>query len=56
MCAVSSTTTSVELEDGRVLAVLLVADLGVRHRLAHRLRRLRLGIGAEIDHGDNLVV
>ena len=43
-----------ELEDGRILAVLLVADLGVRHRLAHRLRRLRLGIRAEIDHGDNL--
>jgi hypothetical protein len=29
---------------------LLVADLGVRNRLAHRLRRLSQGIGAKIDH------
>ena len=39
-----------ELVDGRVLPDLLVTDLGVRHRLAHRLRRLRRRIGAEIDH------
>ena len=43
-----------ELEHGRVLALLLVADLGVRHRRAHRRRRLRRGIGAEIDHAENL--
>ena len=39
-----------ELVDGRVLALLLVADRGVRDRLAHRLRRLGQGIGAKIDH------
>ena len=41
-----------ELEDGRVLALLLVADLGARHRLAHAARRLRRRIGAEIDHAE----
>ena len=39
-----------EREHGRILAPLLVADLGVRHRVAHRRRRLRLGVRAEIDH------
>ena len=39
-----------ELVDGRVLALLLVTDRGVRDRLAHRGRRLGQGIGAEIDH------
>ena len=39
-----------ELEHGRVLALLLVADLGARHRRAHRVRRLGLRVGAEIDH------
>jgi hypothetical protein len=39
-----------ELVDGRVLPDLLVTDLGVRHRLPHRRRRLRCRIGAEIDH------
>ena len=39
-----------ELEHGRVLALLLVAYLGIRHRLTHGTRRLRCGIGAEIDH------
>ena len=39
-----------QLEDGRVLALLLVADLRPRHRLAHAMRRLRLGIGAKVDH------
>ena len=43
-----------ELEHGRVLALLLVPDLGARHRGAHRLRRLRRGIGAKIDHAENL--
>ena len=40
-----------ELEDGRILALLLVADLGIRHRIAHRGRRLGLRVGAEVDHG-----
>ena len=39
-----------ELEHGRVLALLLVADLGVHHRVAHGLRRLRRRVGTEIDH------
>ena len=39
--------------DGGVLAVDVVADLGVGHRAAHLRRRLRDGVGAEIDraHG-----
>ncbi len=40
-----------ELVDGRVLALLLVADLRVRDRRAHRLRRPRGRVGAEVDHG-----
>ena len=39
-----------ELADGRVLALLLVADNRVRHRLAHACDGLRLRVGAEIDH------
>ena len=39
-----------EREHRRILAPLLVPDLGVRHRLAHAGRRLRLRVGAEIDH------
>ena len=47
---------ALELEDGRVLALLLVADVGVRHRRAHRRRRPRRGIGAKIDHAQNLAI
>lgn len=39
-----------ERVDGRVEAALLVADLGVRHRLAHRRAGPGLGVGIEIDH------
>jgi hypothetical protein len=39
-----------ELEDGRVFALLLVADLGVGHRLAHTARRLGRGVAAKVDH------
>ena len=39
-----------ELVDGRVLPELLVADLRVRDRLAHRGRRLARRIGTEVDH------
>ena len=39
-----------EREHGRILAALLVADLGGRHRRAHPGRRLRLGVRAEVDH------
>ena len=45
---------TLELEDGRVLAFLLVAHLGRGHRRAHVLRGLRRRIGAEIDHAENL--
>ena len=34
---------------GRILATLLVADLGFRHRLAHPGRRLGLGVAVEVD-------
>ena len=47
---VTSLASQLELVDSRVLALLLVAYLGVCDRLAHRLRRLGQGIGAEIDH------
>jgi hypothetical protein len=40
---------TLQLEDGWVLALLLVADLGVRHRVAHRAGRLRHRVGAEVD-------
>ena len=40
-----------ELVDGRVLALLLVADGRVRDRLPHRCGRLGQGVGAKIDHG-----
>ena len=49
-------SSPLELVDGRVLALLLVADRGVRDRLAHRLRRLGQRIGAEIDHRSILQV
>jgi hypothetical protein len=39
-----------ELEHRRVFAFLLVADLGARHRLAHRRGGFRLRVGTEIDH------
>ena len=39
-----------EQVDGRILAFLLVADVGRRNRFAHAPSGLRLGIGAEIDH------
>ena len=42
---------ALELVDGRVLAELLVAHVGGRHRRAHLGRGLRGGVGAEIDHG-----
>ena len=42
---------ALELVDRRVLAQLLVAHVGRRHRRAHLGRRLRGGVGAEVDHG-----
>ena len=36
--------------DGRVLAVLVVADRRGRHRRAHRRRRTGDGVGAQVDH------
>ena len=42
--------SALELVDGRVLTLLLVADRGVRDRRSHRRRRLGQGVGAEIDH------
>ncbi len=39
-----------ELEHGRVLAALLVPDLGRGHRGAHPCRRCGLRVGAEVDH------
>jgi hypothetical protein len=41
---------ALELVDGRVLAPLLVADLGRCDRGAHLRRRLRLRVRAELDH------
>ena len=41
---------ALELVDGRILAPLLVADLGGGHGGAHAGGRLRRGIGAEVDH------
>ena len=38
-----------EREHRRVLAALLVADLRLGHRAAHGRRRLRLGVGPEVD-------
>ena len=46
----SSAIRALQLVDGRILEVLLVSDLGVRHRVEHRRRRLRERVGAEIDH------
>jgi len=39
-----------ELVDGGVLTPLFVADLGVRHSLAHAAARLGFRVGTEIDH------
>ena len=39
-----------EREHGRILAPLLVADLGGDHRGPHCRRRFRLRVGAEVDH------
>src|SRR5262249_20044501 len=41
---------ALELEDGRVLALLLVSDDRLGDRGAHSRRRLGNGVGAEIDH------
>ena len=41
---------ALELVDGRVLPLLLVADGGVGDRLAHRRGRPGQRVGAEIDH------
>ena len=40
----------VERRDGRVLPLLLVADDSLDHRPAHRLRGLRDGVAAKVDH------
>jgi hypothetical protein len=40
-----------ELEHRRVLTLLLVADLRTCDRLAHRERRLRDRVRAQVDHG-----
>ena len=37
-------------DDRGVVVLLLVADLGLGHRLAHRRRRAGLGVGVEVDH------
>ena len=41
---------ALQLVGGRILALLLVADLGGRHRSEHSRRRLRDGVGAQVDH------
>ena len=41
---------ALELVDGRILAVLLVADLRLGHRREHRRGRLRERVRAEVDH------
>ena len=41
-----------ERDDRRVLAVLVVAHLGLGDRAAHRIRRPRDRVGPEIDHAD----
>ena len=43
-----------QLVDARILALLLVADLGCGDRGAHAGRRPGGGVGAEIDHGQSL--
>ena len=48
--------TPLQLENGRILAFLLVADLRIRHRVAHATGRLGRGIRAKIDHARNLAV
>jgi hypothetical protein len=41
---------SLELEDRRVLALLLVSDDSLRYRAAHRGSGLSDGVGAKVDH------
>ena len=41
---------ALQLVRGRILALLLVADFGSGHRLEHPGRRLRDGVGAQVDH------
>ncbi len=41
---------ALQLVRGRILALLLVADLGSRHGREHPGRRLRDGVGAQVDH------
>ena len=47
----SPATRSCSACDGRVLAVDVVADLGLGHRAAHALGGAGDGVGAEVDHG-----
>jgi hypothetical protein len=42
--------SALQLVRRRVLAHLLVADLSGRHRREHPRRRLRDGVGAQVDH------
>ncbi len=46
--------TPLELEDGRILAALLVSHLRPRDRGAHAVGRLCLGVGTKIDHASRL--
>ena len=41
---------ALQLVRGRILALLLVADLGSGHGREHPGRRLRDGVGAQVDH------
>jgi hypothetical protein len=41
---------ALQLVRGRILALLLVANLGGRHRREHSARGLRHGVGAQVDH------
>ena len=47
----SARTALLELVDGRILALLLVADRRGGDRRAHPRGRPRRGVGAEVDHG-----
>ena len=46
--------TTLELVHRRILAPLLIAELGRRDRRVHLSRRLRGGVGAEVDHAPSL--
>ena len=50
-CPRNAAARCLEREHGRILAPLLVADLGGGHRRAHPGRRRRLRVRAEVDHG-----